>query len=82
MKTNIIEVDGMLSALSARGVEKQLMNLLGIKKVEVNYVNSSATVIYDEEMIGLNEIKLKVQMCGYHCSGESLPKHVCQVGSN
>ncbi len=82
MKTSIIEVGGMLSALSARGVEKQLMKLPGIDKAEVNYVHGSATVIYDERVIGLKEIQARVQECGYHCSGESLPKHVCQMGAN
>ena len=82
MKTSIIEVGGMLSALSARGVEKQLMKMPGIEKAEVNYVGDSATVIYDEKVIGLTDIKLRIHECGYHCSGELLPKHVCQAGAN
>lgn len=82
MKTSIIEVGGMLSALSARGVEKQLMKMPGIETAEVNYVGSSATVIYDERVVGLKKIKVRVQECGYHCSGESLPKHVCRAGAN
>jgi Cu2+-exporting ATPase len=82
MKTSVIEVGGMLSALSARGVEKQLMKLPGIEKAEVDYVGGSATVIYDEKVIGLKEMKLSIHACGYHCSGESLPKHVCQAGAN
>lgn len=47
MKTGIIEVGGLLSTLSARGVEKQLSKLPGVTKVEVNYVAGSATVVYD-----------------------------------
>ena len=82
MKTNVIEVGGMLSALSARGVEKQLMKMSGIEKAEVNYVGDSATVIYDEKVIGLKDIRLRIHKCGYHCSGELLPKHVCQAGAN
>ncbi len=82
MKTSIIEIDGMLSALSGRGVEKQLMKLPGIEKASVNYIGGSATVIYDESVIGLKKLKLKIHECGYHCSGESLPKHVCQTGAN
>jgi Cu2+-exporting ATPase len=82
MKTSIIEVGGMLSALSARGVEKQLLKLSGIEKAEVNYVSGSATVIYDERVVGLGEIQTKVQECGYHCGGELLPKHVCQSGAD
>ena len=61
MKTNVIEVGGMLSALSARGVEKQLMKMSGIKKAEVNYVGDSATVSYDEKVIGLKDIRHKTQ---------------------
>ena len=82
MKTNVIEVGGMLSALSARGVEKQLMKMSGIEKAEVNYVGDSATVIYDEKVIGLKDIRLRIHKCGYHCSGELLPKHLCQVAAN
>ncbi len=82
MKTSIIEVGGMLSALSARGVEKQLLRLPGIEKAEVNYVGGSATVVYDETVIGLKAIMARVQKCGYHCSGESLPRHVCKTFAN
>ena len=77
MKTITIKVDGMLSALSARGVEKQLAKLLGVHKVDVNYVAGSATVVYDETVADLKAIKAKVHACGYHCAGESMPKHIC-----
>src|SRR5688572_3328456 len=49
MKTSVIEVGGLLSVLSARGVEKQLARLPGVERVEVNYAAGSATVVYDEE---------------------------------
>jgi len=77
MKTSIIEVGGLVSSLSARGVEKQLTKLPGVKKVEVNYVAGSATVVYDEMVIDLKAIKARVHECGYHCAGEQLPKHIC-----
>jgi Cu2+-exporting ATPase len=67
----------MLSPLSARGVEKQLGRLRGVKKVEVNYVAGSATVTYDEAQTDLKTIKAKVHECGYHCGGEMVPRHVC-----
>jgi P-type Cu2+ transporter len=78
MKTVNLEVSGMLSALSARGVEKQLARLRGVKKVEVNYIAGSATVTYDEAQTDLKTIKAKVVECGYHCGGEMVPKHVCR----
>lgn len=77
MKTVNIEVHGLLSAMSGRGLEKQLLKMTGVKKAEVNYVAGSATVVYDETVIDLKSIKVRVQECGYHCTGEQLPKHVC-----
>ncbi len=73
---SIVEVGGMLSALSARGVEKQLRKLPGIDKAEVNYVTGSATVTHDNR-VSLADITARVRACGYHCRGEQLPKHVC-----
>jgi len=77
MKTVTIEVGNLLSALSALGVEKQLMKLPGVRKAEVNYVAGSATVVYDETITDLKTIKARVHECGYHCAGEMLPRHVC-----
>ncbi len=77
MKTAIVEVAGLISTLSAKGVEKQLARLPGVQKVEVNYVAGSAAVTYDETRVDLKAIKAKVGECGYHCGGELVPKHVC-----
>ena len=79
MKTSVIEVRGLLSTLSARGVEKQLAQLQGVKRVDVNYISGSATVVYDETVIALQVINAKVEECGYHCSGERLPTHLCEA---
>ena len=77
MKTAVVEVGGLLSALSAHGVQKQLARLPGVRKAEVNYVAGSATITYDETVTDLEAIKARVDECGYHCAGELLPKHVC-----
>ncbi len=77
MKTSIVDIGGLFSALSARGVEKQLAKLPGVRRVEANYVAGSATVVYDEAVTDLKTIKARVHECGYHCAGERLPKHVC-----
>ena len=74
MKTSVIEVGGMLSVLSAHGVEKQLRQLRGVERADVNYVSGSATVVYDQTVIGLKTIEAKVHECGYHCSGELVPQ--------
>ena len=79
MDTSIIEVGGMLSPLSAHGVEKQLRKLRGVERAEVNYVSGSATVVYDERVIDLEAIKARVHKCGYHCSGVLVPRHLCKA---
>ncbi len=77
MRTVTIEVAGLLSSLSALGVQKQLARLPGVTKAEVNYVAGSATITFDDSATKLQTIKAKVQECGYHCAGERVPKHVC-----
>ncbi|MDP2027978.1 cation-translocating P-type ATPase [Sulfuriferula sp.] len=78
MKTTVMDVRDLLSPLSARGVEKQLARMPGIKQVDVNSVSGSARVVYDETVTGLNAIKAKVRECGHHCSGELVPRHLCE----
>jgi Cu2+-exporting ATPase len=77
MKTSVIEVSGLVSALSARGVEKQVGRLPGVEHIEVNYAAGSATVVYDETRLDLQTLKARLRDCGYHCRGELTPRHVC-----
>lgn len=74
MKSSIVDIGGLFSAV---GVEKQLAKPTGVHKVEVNYVAGSATVVYDKTVTDLKAIKTRVHECGYHCTGEMLPKHLC-----
>ena len=76
MKTSVIEVGGMLSALSAHGVEKQLGKLPGVASVAVNYAGGSATVRYDEARIKIADIEATVHQCGYRCAGGLHSGHV------
>ena len=78
MKTSVIEVRGMLSALSAHGVEKRIGKVPGVKSVTVNYAAGSATVRYDETRLEIADIKAAVHQSGYRSAGESLPKHVSE----
>ena len=78
MKGAVIEVGGLLSALSAAGVEKKLRQLPGVHHANVNYVSQSANVHYDDSRLTLEELKKRVVECGYHCRGEMVPAHVCE----
>lgn len=77
MKTAVVEVGGLLSVLSAEGVQKQLQKLPGMHHAEVNYVAQSATVHYDETRTSLDDIRKRIVECGYHCRGEMVPHHLC-----
>ena len=79
MKTTVINLEGVESVLSPAGVEKQLCKHPGIHKVETNFMTGTATVDHDESMT-LAEIKRYVAECGYGCSGECLPQHMCKPG--
>ncbi len=77
MTTSTLEVGNLLSVLGAHGIEKQLKRVAGVGRVTVNAVSGATTVAYDPKKTSLAKIKAKIEECGFHCSGEALPKHVC-----
>jgi Cu2+-exporting ATPase len=77
MQEAIFDVQGMLSVLDGQGVEKRLGRVDGIHHVAANYLNCTATVHFDELVISQAQIKALIDECGFHCAGQSLPKHVC-----
>lgn len=79
MKTTVIKLDGIESALSPAGVEKKMCRHPGIHKVEANFMTGTATV-YHDDLVTLAEIKKCVADCGYECSGEALPRHLAKPG--
>ena len=82
MKTSTIEVGELVSTLSAEGVRRQLSTLPGVHHADVNYVAGSATVHYDEAQVTVEGIRQRVVDCGYHCRGELVPAHVCDVADH
>jgi Cu2+-exporting ATPase len=79
MKTAVVEVAGLLSVLSAEGVQRQLQKMPGVHHADVNYVAQSANVHYDEQQVTLDDIRRRIVECGYHCRGEMVPNHLCEV---
>ena len=57
MTTLNFEVGGLVSSMSARGVEKQLLRLPGVTAVQVNYVAGSASVTFDTERVSPEAIR-------------------------
>lgn len=81
MKESNIQVNGLLTAGCARNVEKALTKISGVHHVSANYLNSTATVHYDEGEVSLAELQAAVADCGYICAGEAVPAHMVQAGS-
>ena len=77
MKTSVIEVEGMLSALSSHGVEKRLGQIRGVHSATVNFAAGSAAVRYDEAQVGITDLQAAVHQCGYGCGSKG---HSASVG--
>ena len=79
MVESVIHVEGLLTALCARNVEKALLKRPGVHHVVANSLNSTATVHYDETQVTLAQLQAAVADCGYVCAGEALPDHMTQA---
>lgn len=76
MKTTILETKGLFEELDHLGIEKRLIALTGVKRVEANPASSSVTVEFDPEVTSEAALREEVQNCGFHCRGQMLPSHV------
>ena len=78
MKAATLDVGGMLSALDYRGVERQLGRMPGVLRVTASIASNSVTVEYDETVTGVVALKDAIEQCGFHCTGQIMPRHVCE----
>ena len=78
MKTATLDVGGMLSMLDYQAVEKQLGRIPGVQHATASIASNSATVEYDETVTSVAALKDKINECGFHCTGQIMPKHVCE----
>jgi P-type Cu2+ transporter len=76
MKTATL--DAGVSKLDYRAVEKQLARIPGVRRATASIASNSATVEYDETVTGVAALKDKINECGFHCTGQIMPKHVCE----
>ena len=78
MKTATLDVGGMLAMLDYQAVEKQLSRIPGVQRATASIASSSATVEFDETVTSVAALKDKINECGFHCTGQIMPKHVCE----
>jgi len=77
MKTATVEVRGLIAMLDFLAVQKRLRAVPGVRSVEMNAGSATATVVYEETQTDMDSIRRSIEACGFHCRGESVPRHVC-----
>ena len=77
MKTVTLEVGDLVSILDFAAVEKRLAAFSGVHSVAMNAGSSTASVMYDDRMTSPERLAAEIEACGFHCRGETAPRHVC-----
>ncbi|MGZ4618631.1 MAG: heavy metal translocating P-type ATPase, partial [Frankiaceae bacterium] len=68
---------------SQKGVVESLLGRRpGVLAVAANPVGQTATITYDPGQTSVTEIAGWIRDCGYHCSGASVPRHLCEAGTS
>jgi Cu2+-exporting ATPase len=75
--TVVLEVGGVRWGTSKAVAEAVLSRRAGVLAAEVNPVAQTATVRFDAGVTSVAELTGWVRGCGYHCSGQSIPQHLC-----
>ena len=75
--TAVLHVGGLHYASEKAVVEGVLGRRPGVVGVDANPVGQTATVTFDPQITSVEELSRWVEECGYHCSGRSVPGHVC-----
>ena len=75
--TAVLHVGGLSWASEKAVVEQVLGRRPGVRLVEANPVSQTATVTFDTAQTSVAELRRWVEECGYHCTGQSVPSHVC-----
>lgn len=76
-RTVVLETVGVHWASSKAVVEATLRRMPGVLTVEANPVAQTANVAYDPGLTSQAHLRRWIIECGYHCSGQSVPNHIC-----
>ncbi|MEO8290458.1 MAG: heavy metal translocating P-type ATPase [Gaiellaceae bacterium] len=73
----VLHVGNLHYASEKEVVERVLSRRRGVVAVEANPVAQTATVSFDPRETSVEELAHWIEECGFHCSGRSVPGHVC-----
>ncbi|ERG63990.1 hypothetical protein L332_05905 [Agrococcus pavilionensis RW1] len=76
-QTAVMEMVGVHWASSKAVTETSLSRRPGVARVEANPVSQTATVTFDPTVTSIADLTEWIRDCGYHCSGQSVPDHIC-----
>ena len=76
-QTAVMETAGVHWASSKSVAEASLSRRPGVVLVEANPVAQTANVTFDPAVTSVAELAEWIRDCGYHCSGQSVPDHIC-----
>ena len=75
-----LRIDGMTCASCVASVEKSLKSLEGMRTATVNLATETASVEYDENAIGYQDLKRAVENVGYKIEEKTITKKLEIVG--
>ncbi|MDX0524802.1 heavy metal translocating P-type ATPase [Sinorhizobium medicae] len=81
MKKATLEVRDLFGMLDFVAIEKRLAALPGVASVAMNAGSASATIEFDEARTNTESLAREIETCGFHCRGETVPRHLCVSGS-
>lgn len=76
-RTVTLVASGQQWANSKVVAEKTLGQRPGVIHVDLNPTAQTATIDYDTSVTTLQDLSEWVRKCGLHCSGASVPDHIC-----
>src|SRR4051812_29498814 len=76
-QTGVLEMAGVHWASEKAGAESVLGRRPGVVAVEANPGGQTAAVTYAPTRTWGAQLTGWVRDCGYHCAGQSVPRHVC-----
>ena len=77
VETTVLHIGGLHYASEKDVVERVLGRRPGVLAVSANPVAQTATVEFDPGRTNVDELARWVEECGFHCSGRSVPGHIC-----
>lgn len=80
-RTTVLDVRGLHWATSEPIIEKALRSRPGVLDARASAIAQTATVTYDDELTSDADLAAWITECGYHCSGRSVPEHICPPAS-